>query len=88
MKGVFRFLANALIRLSILASIIIDVQIVWYEWGYGGILLSVFAFPLALLSIPIISIIKYGRWLPALITYGGGILSIIFFMIGAENEEE
>ena len=87
MKGVFRFLANAIIWLSILASIVIDIQIVWYEWGYRGILLSIFAFPLALITIPIISIIKYGRWLPALITYGGGLISLLFLMIGIENDE-
>ena len=89
MKVAAKFLGNFILYATLAGSLIIDAQIIWYEWGYRGLLIAFMAYPLAFFAIPIFSVIKYGRWIPVLISYGGGLLGIILFGLGGEyNDEE
>lgn len=88
MKDFLRGLGNLIISVTAIISTILDIQIVWYEWGYRGVVLSVLAYPLAILSIPIFALIKYGRWLPILVTYGGGIIGLVLLNSGGASDEE
>lgn len=87
MKGIFRTIGKLFLYITLIGSIILDVQIVWHEWAYPGILLSFGVFPLAFLGIPIFAVFKYGRWLPILFTYGGGLITIVLLSLGGEFDE-
>lgn len=88
MKGFLNLFGKISFNISLIISIIIDFQIIWHEWAYRGLVLSFLAFPLAFLGIPIFALIKYGRWLPLIITYGGGLLSFLLIIWGDENDSK
>lgn len=88
MKTIAKFLGKIILYATLAGSLIIDAQIIWYEWGYRGLVIAFIAYPLAFFATPIFSVIKYGRWIPVLITYGGGLLGLILFGLGGEFGDE
>ena len=88
MKGSLILISKILINIVLIVSIILDGQIVWHEWGTSGLAIAFFIFPVTIFGIPIYSIFRYGRWIPFLVTYGGGIISFGLYLLSGDKDED
>lgn len=81
--GMFRFLAGACFLISGIIGLIVCLSIVVEVAGFLGFIIAFFIFPVTLLVAPWYALIAWKQWFPLAITYGGTILSWIFYTISS-----
>jgi len=68
-------------------SFIIAAGIVIEAVGLWGVVVGIFFAPIILVAAPWYALVVYGTWFPLIITYGGGIISFVLFIIGGGAED-
>jgi len=78
--------ANILFFIVGIWALILDFQIIIYEWGFGGAVLSFLLLPIAFVVAPFYALFKYGIWMPIIVTYGGGLFTYLLLVVSGANE--
>jgi hypothetical protein len=68
-------------------GLFLDFQIIAYEWGLSGSVIAFFILPGTFIIAPFYAGIKYGYWMPLLVSYGGGLMALLFNAVGTENKD-
>jgi hypothetical protein len=89
-RGTLAKLGHVIIGLAYLGFVIcglcmslVDLAIAGRAAGIWGMVIGIVLLPVTYLVAPWYALIAWGMWVPLVIEYGGGIISLLLFIIGS-----
>jgi hypothetical protein len=64
-----------------------SLALVGYLTGFWGVVMAMLLAPITLVVAPWVAVVKWGTWIPLVITYGGAILGAVLYALRPTSSE-